>query len=718
VLAGRRDLSAIHIVSHGSAGDLLLGRSGVNQGNLGEYEAALVGWRSALTEDADILLYGCEVGQGSAGLAFVQRLAEVTGADVAASDDLTGNAALGGDWILEVNIGEIESSLAVDPQTRSAFASTLALSFGNAVNYATGGSFPRGLTFGDFDGDGDQDIFVSNETSNNVSLLTNNSSGVFTTGTPFSGGGNTPHPLVVANFDGVNGLDIAVPLFTSNQLGLLKSNNSGGFQPAAIFAIGNFPVFAVTADFNKDGRPDVATANLSSNNISVLLNNGNGGFSPATEFATGSSPYSIATADFNADGNQDMAVVNTGSRTVSLLFGDGTGSFTAGTALTLTGTPKGITASDFNDDGRIDLAIAATNNLFVILNTGGGNFGTTSSFSLGTNVFAVTSGDFNGDGRPDIAAVDRTSPNGTVKVLENNGAGSFNSPISYNIGNSPSGVIASDFNGDGKIDLATSNAGGNNVSILLNTLTTVAPTLSTSIIPVLNSSTSIAAPSGAIGTLVSNLVDLTSIPGGIDNVIDPDSSVTGISIYFTNNTNGNWWYSLDDGSEWKPLGIVSKNSAKLLAANSSTRLYFQPNPGFSGVIPNGLSFNAWDRSTGANGGNADVTITGSITSFSSESATIQVATLPPLISLTTPDNAAAEAGNDTGTYRVSSTSSGGSQSIQLAIDTTNSAHQRLWHHPQRRQHHRRRHLQHLGQHPHPGPPQCRRHRRPDPHRRR
>jgi hypothetical protein len=109
VLAGRRDLSAIHIVSHGSAGDLLLGRSGVNQGNLGEYEAALVGWKASLTEDADILLYGCEVGQGSAGLAFVQRLAEVTGADVAASDDLTGNTALGGDWELEYQTGAIET---------------------------------------------------------------------------------------------------------------------------------------------------------------------------------------------------------------------------------------------------------------------------------------------------------------------------------------------------------------------------------------------------------------------------------------------------------------------------------------------------------------------------------------------------------------------------------------------------------------------------------
>jgi hypothetical protein len=71
--------------------------------------AQLKAWGAALSADADILLYGCNVGADAAGKAFVNLLAQATGADVAASDDLTGNAALGGDWDLEVKTGAIES---------------------------------------------------------------------------------------------------------------------------------------------------------------------------------------------------------------------------------------------------------------------------------------------------------------------------------------------------------------------------------------------------------------------------------------------------------------------------------------------------------------------------------------------------------------------------------------------------------------------------------
>ncbi len=124
-LAGRQGLSSIHIVSHGNTGDLLLGQSGVNQNNLGQYEDALIGWRSALSEDADILLYGCDVGQGAGGQGFIQRLADLTGADVAASDDLTGTAALGGDWDLEVQSGDIEAKLAIADQAQRAYQGTL-----------------------------------------------------------------------------------------------------------------------------------------------------------------------------------------------------------------------------------------------------------------------------------------------------------------------------------------------------------------------------------------------------------------------------------------------------------------------------------------------------------------------------------------------------------------------------------------------------------------
>ena len=109
VLSQRRDLDSIHVVSHGSAAQLALGNTHLNGDTLDAYANDLQGWSQALSEDADVLFYGCSVGHGPAGAVFVDQLGDLIGADIAASDDLTGSAALGGDWHLEVTTGAIEA---------------------------------------------------------------------------------------------------------------------------------------------------------------------------------------------------------------------------------------------------------------------------------------------------------------------------------------------------------------------------------------------------------------------------------------------------------------------------------------------------------------------------------------------------------------------------------------------------------------------------------
>jgi hypothetical protein len=109
VLSGLSGVDSVQIVSHGRSGGLQLGQSWLDVQSLPSQVAQLKSWGAALSADADILLYGCNVGADAAGKAFVNLLAQATGADVAASDDLTGNAALGGDWDLEVKTGAIES---------------------------------------------------------------------------------------------------------------------------------------------------------------------------------------------------------------------------------------------------------------------------------------------------------------------------------------------------------------------------------------------------------------------------------------------------------------------------------------------------------------------------------------------------------------------------------------------------------------------------------
>lgn len=104
-----QQLKALHLISHGEDGRLALGSSELNRGNLDAHAEQLRGWRSALAEGADLLLYGCDVAASEQGQAFVQDLARLTGADVAASSNLTGAAERGGDWRLEYASGTIDA---------------------------------------------------------------------------------------------------------------------------------------------------------------------------------------------------------------------------------------------------------------------------------------------------------------------------------------------------------------------------------------------------------------------------------------------------------------------------------------------------------------------------------------------------------------------------------------------------------------------------------
>ncbi|OYU45777.1 MAG: hypothetical protein CFE44_05665 [Burkholderiales bacterium PBB4] len=109
ILSGRNNIDAIHIVSHGKEASVNLGTLFLEQNNLASHTAQLQVIGQSLSEGADIMLYGCDIAAGS-GLAFVDQLAIATGADVAASDDLTGSTQLRGDWDLEIKAGNIETS--------------------------------------------------------------------------------------------------------------------------------------------------------------------------------------------------------------------------------------------------------------------------------------------------------------------------------------------------------------------------------------------------------------------------------------------------------------------------------------------------------------------------------------------------------------------------------------------------------------------------------
>jgi len=115
---------SVHIFAHGSAGTLQLGATTLSADTLRAYSDELAAWGQSETKD--VLLYGCDVAAGEIGTTFVEQLAALTGADIQASNDLTGSAQLSGDWDLEVSVGDIESGLVISDRGQADYRGTLA----------------------------------------------------------------------------------------------------------------------------------------------------------------------------------------------------------------------------------------------------------------------------------------------------------------------------------------------------------------------------------------------------------------------------------------------------------------------------------------------------------------------------------------------------------------------------------------------------------------
>jgi ELWxxDGT repeat protein len=139
MLLGRSGIESLQIVSHGRSGGIQLGESWLDLQRLPGYVGQMKSWGAALSESADILLYGCNVAAGAVGRSFVNLLAQATGADVAASDNLTG---LGGDWSLEVQTGAVATDLGL---LVDRYRSTLDARQVKDIVEGLGGSKPKNL---------------------------------------------------------------------------------------------------------------------------------------------------------------------------------------------------------------------------------------------------------------------------------------------------------------------------------------------------------------------------------------------------------------------------------------------------------------------------------------------------------------------------------------------------------------------------------------------
>jgi FG-GAP-like repeat/FG-GAP repeat len=287
-----------------------------------------------------------------------------------------------------------------------------------------------------------------------------------------------PQSVAVGDFNGDGNLDLAVSVYSFetalSDLTILLGNGNGTFkQGPRVGVAGQNVNNAVVADFNGDGIPDLAISLPDANEIQVLLGNGDGSFTPLSPVSA-AAIFVIATGDFNHDGKPDLALVNPGAESVTILLGNGDGTFAEKSRIPISGAPTAIAVGDLNLDGKPDLAVVngSTQSVTILLGKGNGTFTKLASQpATGVEPLSIAIGDFNGDGLPDLAVSNQNYgyPNlGSVTVLLGNGKGAFRSTsVSPETGSIPDKILVADFNGDGKPDLVTSNAGSNTISLLL-----------------------------------------------------------------------------------------------------------------------------------------------------------------------------------------------------------------------------------------------------------
>jgi hypothetical protein len=241
---------------------------------------------------------------------------------------------------------------------------------------------------------------------------------------------------------------------------------------------------ASVGDFNGDGKLDIAMANttafgdLAESEVHILLGDGTGNFisRPKVNFP-GNTTFAPTVLDFNGDGKLDLAVQTytqfadgrfcEGSH---FFFGDGSGNLAIGQSTECQGLGFVRTAvGDFNSDGKLDLVghNRGETDFAILLGDGTGNFSTGPTLNVSIPFEGMAAGDFNGDGKLDLVSVSQFPL--SVFILAGDGTGHFVTGPDNPLNKIPTrGVIAvSDFNRDGKLDLAVPNEYDGTVSISL-----------------------------------------------------------------------------------------------------------------------------------------------------------------------------------------------------------------------------------------------------------
>ncbi|MEW8660421.1 MAG: FG-GAP-like repeat-containing protein, partial [Candidatus Thiodiazotropha endolucinida] len=497
-LAQYRELDAIHLISHGSEGEIQLGDAILNLEELQQSAEQIGAWGQALNTGGDWLFYGCDIASTATGERFIEQFAALTGADVAASNDVTGHETLGGDWDLEVAEGSIETDVAVGIDGQQAWQNRLDITTGLLGHWtldsdatdSSGSSHDGTLTNGaSIDnpgssnpiGDGNLNLDGFNDfvqLNTHVSSFSGLSEGTIAAWINTSDTGLQAIFSISDNAD----FDSSVVLGMDNGRIFFDVGNNGFYslsvETNAAYADGTWHHVAVTVDGSGNS---VYIDGVQVSLAGLFYRNGN---SSTTSFFS-----SVTSLDSMAIGNLRDAGGYTGSfnglqddvrvydralsaadiaellsNTAPTFDVAGPPSFTPHTITSSADNAASVTTVDMDGDGDLDVVSASQNDNKIAWyeNDGSQNFTAHTITTSAITAFSVTTADVDGDG--DIDVLSASIGDDKIAWYENDGNENFTAHTITLSADIAASVAAADVDGDGDMDVLSASVGDDTVA--------------------------------------------------------------------------------------------------------------------------------------------------------------------------------------------------------------------------------------------------------------
>lgn len=318
-------------------------------------------------------------------------------------------------------------------------------------------SYPNLLAALDLNGDRVPDLVAANIQSRSFSVLAARGDGSFFASQrePL---GDRPRGIVTGDWDADGHVDLAI--LTAIEIEIFLGTADGTFTPAGSMEPGVDPRGIIAADVNRDGDPDL----IASSFLGVHVHRGAEGasFEPLPPLVVGDYPTSLAATDGDRDGAIDLFVVTGGD--VRIFEGAGDGSFTPSGVMRIGGIPSSMRAEDLDEDSIVDILVTVSDAIVVLRGQGDLAYDPPISLPVGAGPREIEVVDVDLDGKPDVLTADGEDD---VTLLVKQRGLEFDTALHFISGDGPRALEAADWNGDGLTDVVTGNQRTNFLSLLL-----------------------------------------------------------------------------------------------------------------------------------------------------------------------------------------------------------------------------------------------------------